>query len=586
MRLSRTSRAHQSHTASSQRISLIQLCVYLGVGAILVRLMYWQLIKGAELQAVAQSQYTSVRMMAGSRGSISTIDGHVLVANSHVYTLFAQPNILKDTPEHVASQILPIITDPTAPEASRAAVRQQLVTRLSQSDKKWIALERNLSAAQKDAILDLKLFGVGLDAETSRMYPEASMAAQILGFVGKDAMGRDTGYFGIEGKLDLELKGKEGKIIREQDARGAPILLSDAERVDMTPGRDITLTIRRDLQFMLEEKLAGGIKDYGAVSGEAIIMHPKTGAILAAATLPKYDPREFASFDTALYKNPLAAEGYEPGSTFKVLTVAAGIDAGVINPDTPCSRCSSARKISGYTIKTWNDQYTPNISMTDALAKSDNTAMIFIAEQLGQDRFVDYVNRFMIGKKSGIELQEDAGTIIRQQWKHIDLATASFGQGIATTGLQMMRAVSAIANDGQMVRPRLVHAVTVADEQTLIQPEIVGQPISAETAKTVKEMMVHAAHTGEAKWAVLKDYSIAGKTGTAQIPVAGHYDQDKTIASFIGFAPAYDPQFIMLIKLSEPTSSQWASETAAPLWYDIARELFVRLNIPPDRNQE
>jgi cell division protein FtsI/penicillin-binding protein 2 len=209
--------------------------------------------------------------------------------------------------------------------------------------------------------------------------------------------------------------------------------------------------------------------------------------------------------------------------------------------------------------------------------------MIFIAEKLGTDRFRDYLNKFKIGEQSGIELQEDAGTILKKTWRPIDLATASFGQGIATTGMQMVRAVSAIANDGKMIKPTMIESVTVNGQKVVVEPQIVSEPISEQTARAMTDIMVYAAQKGEAQWTTSKRYSVAGKTGTAQIPVAGHYDEDKTIASYIGFAPAYDPRFVMLVKLQEPGSSQWASETAAPLWYDIAADLFSRLNIPPDR---
>lgn len=585
MRPRRDSSSAQSGNPSSnyQRIILLQGCVYLALLGILGRLFYWQIIKGPELKAVAESQYTAVKSIEGDRGIIFSADGHILVGNKNIYTLFAQPHILKQSPQEIATRIAPILLSTTTTVEELNKFSQSLTNKMSDPTKKWVALQYRVTTEQKNQIQALNLHGIGFDTEQARSYPEASMAAQLLGFVGKNEHGKDVGYFGIEGKLDLELRGKEGKVIREQDAHGAPIILGNSEIVAMQPGRDITLTIRRDLQFMLEDKLKKGIEKYGAVSGEAVIMDPRTGNILAMASFPNYAPEEFYNYPAEYYKNPLAAEGYEPGSTFKVLTVAAGIDAKKISPETTCTRCGSARKIGGFTIKTWNDQYTPNISMTEALAKSDNTAMIFIAEELGKDVFVEYLKRFKIGEKSGVELQEDASTPFRQNWKPIDLATSSFGQGIATTGLQMMRAVGTIANEGKMMRPKIVQSVKVNGDQVEIEPEIVAEPISATTAKTVTDMMVAAAHTGEAKWAVLKDYSIAGKTGTAQIPVAGHYDEEKTIASFIGFAPAYNPEFVMLVKLREPQSSQWASETAAPLWYDIAKDLFIRLNIAPDR---
>jgi stage V sporulation protein D (sporulation-specific penicillin-binding protein) len=550
-----------------------KLCLLLFAGVIL-RLFYWQIIKGTELRAAADQQYTFFSSVHGSRGKIFTSDGHLLVGNKPIYTLFAQPHLLKKPAKEIALLLA---------DALHLESHQEILDKLSEPNKKWVALKQRVTEEEKNAIIDLHLFGVGLDQNESRYYPEASLAANITGFVGKEESGKETGYFGIEGKFNLELASKDTVIKTKKDAKGVPLFFQMNEQIKEQNGRDITLTIHRDIQYMLEQKIQEGVKKYGAVSGEVIVMDPQTGNILGMAVTPSYDQEKFFDFGSEKYKNPLVADGYEPGSTFKVLTVAAGIDSGVVNPETQCTKCATSRQISGYTIKTWNDQYIPNITIKDAIAKSDNTAMIFTAEQVGEDKFIDYIKRFKIGEPSGIELQEDAGTPLKKNWREIDLATASFGQGIATTGLQMMRAVSAIANEGKMVRPKIVESVMVDGKSVPVETEIVGEPISAQTAQTVTDIMVYAAQKGEAQWTTSKRYTVAGKTGTAQVAVAGQYDEDKTIASYIGFAPAYNPRFIMLVKLTEPTYSPWASETAAPLWYNIAQDLFTRMNIPPDR---
>lgn len=562
---------------------VVEAVVLLGFIGIIGRLFYWQVMKGPELHALAQTQYSQEKTLSTQRGQIRFADGQPLVTNLTQYVLFAQPHQLSQPAEQVARALHSVLLASASAEVNTQEVYSKLLSQLSDPSKKWVALQYRVSAEQKQAVEQLKIHGLGFDPYSVRAYPEASLAAQIAGFVGKNEAGEDIGYFGIEGKFNLELMGKLGKLERETDVRGRPILLKAGKEIEAQPGRDITLTIERDLQFLLEQKLLSGITRYGAKSGEAVIMDPSTGAIMAMASFPNYSPSEFYKYPAETYKNPLISEGYEPGSTFKVLTVAAGIDAGVVSPSTECTRCAGPRTIGEYTIKTWNDEYTPRITIEQGLAKSDNTAMIFVAEQVGEKRFTEYLRRFQIGEPSGVELQEDAGTPIRERWGQIDLATASFGQGIATTGMQMMKAVSAIANDGKMMQPHTVQSVIVDGEAVRIEPKAIGQPITKSTANTVRDMMVTAAHQGEAKWAVLKDYTIAGKTGTAQIPVAGHYDEEKTMASFIGFAPAQDPRFVMLVKLREPQSSQWASETAAPLWYDIAEDLFLRMNIPPDR---
>ncbi|MEO8581064.1 MAG: penicillin-binding protein 2 [Patescibacteria group bacterium] len=565
---------------SFSRLFLIKNLVIISFVGILIRLFYWQIIRGSGLRAEAEQQYTSFSSIHGSRGKILSADGYVLVGNRPIFTLFAQPQVLKKT----ATEIAQALAETLAPsDTEEKEIYTDFLHKLSDPDKKWVSLQSRLTEEQKQKIADFHFQGIGFDEYEARYYPEASLAANITGFVGKDKQGQDTGYFGIEGQFNLELDSKQTVIKTQKDAKGVPLFHQLTDRVKETNGRDITLTIHRDIQYMLEQKLKQGVEKYGAKSGEVVVMDPITGDIFGMARYPSYQQEQYFDFPPELYKNPLAADAYEPGSIFKILTVSAGIDTGVITPDTQCTTCGSAREISGYTIKTWNDQYTPNISVKDGLAKSDNIDMIFIAEKIGLERFQEYVRKFEIGEPSGVELQEDAGTQLKKNWREIDLATASFGQGIATTGLQMVKAVGAVANQGKMVKPKIVKSVTVEGTEVPVETQVVGQPISPQTAQTVTDMMVYAAQTGESKWTTSKRYSVAGKTGTAQIPVSGHYDKDRTIASYIGFAPAYNPRFVMLVKFDTPQSSIYGAETAAPLWYSIATELFTRLNIPPDR---
>jgi len=324
---------------------------------------------------------------------------------------------------------------------------------------------------------------------------------------------------------------------------------------------------------------------YGAKSGEIIIMEPHTGKILAMATLPSYDPAHFSEYPTELYKNPSIVATYEPGSTLKVLTEAAGIDANKITPETTCPVCGGPRVFGKYTIRTWNDVYNPNITMTEALAKSDNTAMIYISDLVGANTFESYLKNFMIGEELHIDLQEDTSTPFPARFGPVELATISFGQGISTTSMQLMRAIGAIANGGIIMRPTIIEKVgDESGKETIMEPQEEKRVISAQSAKKVVDMMITSAHSGEAQWAARDAYTVAAKTGTSQIPSPnGGYEEDKTIASFIGFAPAHDPAFIMLVKLVEPTSSPWAAETAAPLWYTIADDLLLMLDVPPAR---
>lgn len=575
------------------RSSLLLGVIYLLLLGVIGRLFYWQLLNHERLSAQAAQQYRRTVTHLGKRGKLLSSDGYVLVTNQPAYRLFAQPHILKKSPEEVSELLSPLLLDITPEVATqpallaqqRQAVKLSMFEKLIQPGRKWIALKHRITQEQKLAIQELDLCGIGFEEYYVRDYPEASVAAHVLGFVGKNEDGQDQGYFGVEGSLDKELRGLAVKQTFNKDALGLHLFFDQLEDSPVTDGRDVVLTIRRDVQHVVEQSLKEGIEKYGAVSGEVIVMEPKTGKILAMAAYPNYNPELFYEFPSNLHKNPSVTDLYEPGSTFKVLTVAAGIDAGLITEHTPCTKCDAARKIGEYTIRTWNDQYTPGISVQEGLAKSDNTVMIFIAEILGEKRFVEYVKAFGIGEETHVELQEDTKTPVRQDWKFIDLATGSFGQGIATTGLQMTRAVAAIANNGKLMKPTIVEKVIDHQKNTeiIVDPVVDRQVIKPETAQRVAKMMEYAASQGEAKWTRSKTHSVAGKTGTAQIPIAGHYDDKKTIASFVGFSPVEEPKFVMLVKLREPKSSQWASETAAPLWYDISNKLYLLLNIPADR---
>jgi cell division protein FtsI/penicillin-binding protein 2 len=312
-------------------------------------------------------------------------------------------------------------------------------------------------------------------------------------------------------------------------------------------------------------------------------MDPNTGGILAAAAFPSYDQRKFTDYDKDLYAQPLVSETYEPGSTFKALVMAAGLNEKVITPSTAFTE-DGPLKIGDYLIRTWNNEYHGQQTMTEVLEHSSNPGMVFVGRQLGRDRLYNYIQKFGFGDKTGVDLEGEEASYLRplNDWGEIDLATASFGQGIAVTPIQMIRAIASLANGGKLMEPHLVKRMINPNGKTLeIAPKVIRDVISPATAKIITEMMITAVDQGDAKWAKPKGYRIAGKTGTAQIPVQGHYDEKKTIASFVGFAPADDPRFVMLVTLREPSSSQWGSETAAPLFFTIAKELYSYYGISP-----
>jgi len=264
--------------------------------------------------------------------------------------------------------------------------------------------------------------------------------------------------------------------------------------------------------------------------------------------------------------------------------MASALDAKAVEPDTVCDICSGPVKVDKYLIETWNRKYNPGSTMTDVIVHSDNVGMTFVGEKLGADTLYDYLKKFGIGSLTEVDLQGEATPKLRDKgtWSIVDLATATFGQGIAITPIQLIKAVGTIANGGRLITPHMVLKLQKEGWEEGVAPASGEKILSDQAVADITAMMVEAAQYGEAKWTYQRGFSVAGKTGTAQIPIAGHYDENKTIASFIGFSPAAKAKFIMLITLKEPQTSQWASETAAPLWYSIARELFPYFGIQPE----
>lgn len=539
---------------------------------LVVRLFYWQVVRATDLRLEAASQYYLTFTLPAQRGSIFASDGKPLVLNQSAFLVYAEPRNITNISAFAAS---------VSPLISRDA--EEIASWLSVPNRAWVPLAHKVESARVEQLKELQLKGLGFEREPKRMYPESSMAAHLVGFVGSDENGKDRGYFGLEGYYGRELAGKDGMLQLEKDIRGSPILVGESRRIESQDGRSLVLWLDRTVQRIVEDRLLDGMRKYGAKEGSIIVMDPKTGGILAMASVPSYNPGNFGDFVKEVYKNPVIAGVYEPGSTFKVLVMAMGIDRGVVTPAAMAEE-SGPTRVGQYFIRTWDDKYRGLISMTDVLVHSSNVGMVYVQNKLGKDGILAVLHKFRFGDLTGIDLQEEAPASVREDrdWKEIDLATASFGQGIGVTPIQMIRAVGAIANNGQLMKPQVVKEIR--DASGLVVPNKANTPIqviSPATAHVITEMMIAAVDHGDAKWAKPKGYRIAGKTGTAQIPVAGHYDTTKTIASFVGFAPADDPKFIILVTLREPTSSPWGSETAAPLFFAIAKDLFTYYGIVP-----
>ncbi len=538
--------------------------------AVLSRLFYWQIIKGQELNTEAGYQYSGSKKIEASRGNIYASDGTWFAVMRTNWLLFAETKKINKSSKEIANLLAPLFVS----EENILLEVERIQELIDKKDSVWVPIRHRLTSDIKQKIIDMNIKGLGFDPEENRFYPEGSSSAQLLGFVGKNNEGKDTGYFGLEGYYDLSLTGKSGYQERKKDLKGAPLLSEGLQEANSMSGTDLNTYIDKRIQTSIEEKLKEAQEKYGAKEGSVIVMDPKSGGILGMASYPSYDPAKYYEYDGVLYRNPAISDTFEPGSVFKVIVMAAGLDAELVEPDTKCDICDKPLKVDKYYINTWDNKYHPDSTMTDVIVHSDNVGMSFVAQKLGEDKMYEYLDKFGIGKLTGIDLQGEASVPLRKKgmWNIVDLMTSSFGQGVATTPIQLVRAVAAIANGGYLVQPKVV-----------VNDHTDGKRIiSTEASKKMTEIMIQSSKYGESKWTNLQGFNIAGKTGTAQIPIEGHYDETKTIASFVGFAPADDPKFVMIVTLKEPQSSQWASETAAPLWYSIARDLFQVFGIQPE----
>ena len=565
---------------------------------LLARLFYWQVLASDKLVNLASLQQHTTIEVSAKRGEILASDGSFLVANQPAYFAYLKRDQDKALPTKLSESIAPIIyssvTNSATPSSRLTSKDKDILIkkaediikdRLLNEKIQWIPLARKITDEQKNSLESLNFPEISFEEEQSRLYPESSMSAHLLGFVGSNEQGGDQGFYGLEGYYQRELAGRPGIIKQEKDAFNQPILMGEYLTQNKKDGRQLQLYLNKSIQFMIETKLAKAIQQFGAKSGSVSVMDPYTGAIIAMASLPSYDPQEFSRFEPNLFLNPIVSDAFEPGSIFKVLVMAAGLDAGVIKKDTRCDICDGPLKIDKYTINTWDNKYRADSNMTDVLVHSDNVGMVFIGQKIGLNKFYDYFDKFGFTEKTGIDLQDEVVPVPREKkkWSYVDLATASFGQGFVATNMQLLQSVSVIANGGNLVEPRIVSKIISPTKETTIPVKIKHRVISEETAKIVTDMMVASAKEGEAKWTSVQGYNIAGKTGTAQVAYEGKYEEEKTNASFIGFAPAKNPKFTMLVTLKEPSTSQWASETAAPLWFSIAQDLLNHFNVVPEK---
>ncbi len=552
------------HEFLSRRLGFVGLILISLTGLIVYRLVSLQF--GIDTAYFAETALTEYRYQVTTRpprGEIYDRNGLLLATNAIEYEIGISPILIYDR-EGTAEKLSEVMGLPLEDLEEEMASPQQ-----------YVMLARRAPATIGQKVLDLDLDGVSVTPIPRRYYPHGTLCSHVIGFVALD----DTGYYGIEGFYNDILQGK----VEVDDQSRIPFEATGGE--GWRSGSDLYLTIDSEIQYLAETTLAEALAEHGAVSGTIIVLQPQTGEILAMASLPTFDPNQFTTTNNSLFENPAINKQYEPGSVFKVVTMAIALEDGVVEPDSTYND-TDVLEVAGVQIRNWDRQGHGITSMTDLLAKSLNVGAATLSLRIGPIDFYQGLDDFMLGERTGIDLEGEITGMIRRpgnaDWFESDLATNAFGQGLAITPLQMITAMGAVANDGLLMQPHMVtRRIDPDGTESDSEPWVLGRAISSETASELTRMLSTALRQ-ESSDALVEGYAIAGKTGTSEIPIPGGYDPEKTIASFVGYGPIDDPQFVVLIKLDKPTSSRWGSQTAAPVFSKFVSRLVVLMEIPPD----
>jgi len=573
----------QKRSDVNRRIFTFKAMIILGMTVVAARLFVLEVLDHGFYEALAENQHGLFETFYPERGTVyltdmKSPDGRFPAAvNKDVWLVYADPRLVMN-PVAVSLQLAPLLE----------LDEKELADKLEQKSSAYQPLKHKVTEETAAKIRALDVKGIGFAREQLRVYPDSPEGAQTIGFVGSDENGERVGRYGVEGFWNTQLSGETGFMATEKDPLGRWIGSAARDLRPARDGDDLTLTIDRMIQHVACSKLREAVEQHGATGGSVVIMRPKSGAILAMCGYPDFDANAYSSVtDMSLYNNPVIFSPYEPGSIFKPLTMAAAIDAGKVAPNTTYDDEGSV-VIGQYTIKNSDGKSNGIQTMTQVLEKSLNTGAIFAVRSLGPEAFQKYVEDFGFGQLTGVDLDTEAPGNTESLSKRGEIwsATASFGQGISVTPLQMAAAFSALANGGKLIKPFVVDSVRHPDGTVQkTEPVAVRQVITKRASTLVSGMLVRVVENGHGKKAGVPGYWVAGKTGTAQIPAkdGSGYEKDVTIGSFAGFAPVDDPAFVMVVRIDRPKDTPWAETSAAPVFGDIAKFLLQYMEIPPDR---
>lgn len=563
----------------SWRINFLAFFIFFISIAIFSKLFFLQVISYASFRDLSENQHNIFKKLIPERGEIYLQDkneSYPLAVNKETKMAYAVPKEIKSEEiQKIAETISQIFSVDTA----------EISEKLSKREDMYEVLKHRLNDDEINKIKEANFSGIHLADESYRYYPSFELASQIVGFVGwsGDFFG---GRYGIESYNEEELRGKEGNIFHSRDAVGRQIAIGEKEIQEAQNGTDLVLTIDHIVQYETERILKGAVEKFRAKNGSIIVMETKTGKILSMANYPTYDPNNYAEADISAYRNLAVSESYECGSVFKPITMAAGLDSNKVDPETTYIDTGSVKE-AGYTIKNSDLKSNGKQTMAQVLEKSLNTGIIYVEKLLGNKNFYDYVKRFGFGDTTGINLPgESPGNIknLESFKRDIQFFTASFGQGITVTPVQLISAFNALANGGILMRPQIIDKRIYSDgSEEKVMPEEVRRVISEKASLQISEMLRSVVVNGHGKQAGVPGYAVAGKTGTAQVAssTSKGYEEGKNIGSFAGFAPVSDPKFTILVRIVDPHDVQWAESSAAPTFGELMKFLLEYYNIEP-----
>ncbi len=565
------------------RLYLVVFFIILVSFVLVFRLFSLQILQHDFYKGLADNQHQTYQILFPKRGEIFIKDRFYgmdpssqlfpLAVNKELLMVYAVPKKIEDK-EEAAKLLAPLL------EIDEDILKQKI----SKKNDPYEPLKHKLSPEIVEKIKELNIEGIEFVTENWRYFPANSLACHVIGFVGFSDNKR-VGQYGLEGYYNKELEGEYGFLEGEKDTKGQLIAIAKHYLQPAEDGTDLILTIDSNIQFFVEKKLLEIVEYLDAEGGTIIVQDPQTGAIKALANWPTFDPNKYSEVeDINVFLNPAIHNLFEPGSIFKPITMAVALDKKLLTPNTTYED-KGFIKIGGYTINNSHDKPEGIQTMTQVLEKSLNTGIVFVQQLAGKKVFKDYLEKFRLSKETGIDLEgEVSGNISNLNNKRdIEYATASFGQGISITPMELVAALGAIANKGRIMKPYLVEKfVYSSGAEKIVKPKVSAQVISLETAETLTKMMVSVVENGYGEKAGIPGYFIAAKTGTAQVPDAGGYS-DKTIHSFGGFFPAFDPEFLILVKLDNPQKIRFAADSVAPVFGEIAKHILNYYEIPPSR---